>query len=83
MTHTYPSSFPDKSIWTAAKQIETTLVSQMLKSAGLHEFSESFSGGIGEEQFTSLLVEAHSSIIVENGGFGLSEAIYQHLLLQA
>lgn len=64
----------------AAQQLETTLLSQMLKSAGLGSTQSSFGGGAGEEQFSSFLLDEHAKAITKNGGIGLSEQLFQALL---
>nr|WP_256365451.1 rod-binding protein [Jannaschia sp. CCS1] len=54
----------------------------MLKHAGFGEprDDDSFGGGIGEEQFSSMLRDQHASAISERGGLGLAESIFQSLL---
>ena len=69
----------DQALRNAAKELEAGFLSEMLKSAGLGQVSDSFGGGIGEEQFTSFLVDEQASAIVEQGGIGLAEALYNSL----
>jgi Rod binding domain-containing protein len=66
----------DTKLWQAAKNLEATFLSEMLKSAGLGEVSDSFGGGIGEEQFTSFLRETQAAEMVEAGGIGLAESLF-------
>lgn len=63
----------------AARKLETAFLSEMLKASGLGEPSDSFGGGIGEEQFASFLRDAQAREMVRSGGIGLSEAIYEAL----
>lgn len=67
----------------AAQQLETTFLSQMLKSAGMGDTQSSFGGGAGEEQFTSFLIDEHAKAITRNGGIGLSEKLFEALLRRA
>lgn len=63
-----------------AKALETAFLSEMLAHAGLDSAEGSFSGGIGEEQFASFLREAQARAIVERGGIGLAETLFQSLV---
>lgn len=63
----------------AAKDIEASFVAEMLKSAGVGKVSEEWGGGIGEEQFSSFLIELQAEQIVNGGGFGLAEKIYENM----
>ena len=67
-------------LWTAAQDLEATFLSEMLKAAKIGEPRDSFGGGIGEEQFASLLRSELAAEIVETGGIGLSENIFNSLL---
>lgn len=61
-----PVSADDK-LREAAKELEATFLSEMLKSAGLGELSETFGGGPGEEQFASFLRLEQARAMVEAG----------------
>ncbi|MEL6169664.1 MAG: flagellar biosynthesis protein FlgJ [Pseudomonadota bacterium] len=71
-----PSSNP---LFKAAQQLEATFISEMLKSAGFGEPRESFGGGAGEAQFSSFLRDLHAEAVMEGGGFGLAESIFNAL----
>ncbi len=60
-----------------AEELETLFLSEMLSHAGLDSSDESFSGGIGEEQFSSFLREAQAREMVKAGGIGLAEALFR------
>lgn len=60
-----------------AKDLEATFLAEMLGHAGLGTTRESFSGGAGEEQFASFLKQEQARLMVERGGIGLAEAIFQ------
>ncbi len=72
---------PDKDadLRKAARQLESSFIAEMLKSAGVGKTRESFGGGAGEEGFASFLVSAQADKIVEAGGFGLADRIYKSL----
>lgn len=63
----------------AAQALEAGFLAEMLKAAGLHDNGSPFSGGAGEEQFASFLIEAQAETIVAAGGIGLAEAIFESL----
>ena len=63
-----------------AKALEAGFLSEMLSHAGLGASEGAFGGGIGEEQFASFLREAQAKSIVEHGGIGLAEQLFQSLV---
>ena len=63
-----------------AKALEAAFLSEMLSYAGLGSSKGAFSGGIGEEQFSSFLREAQAKAIVAHGGIGLAENLFQSLV---
>lgn len=66
----------------AAQELEATFLYEMLKSAGVGEARSEFGGGVGEDQFSSLLLQQQADLIVKNGGLGLAEGIFTNLLEQ-
>ena len=64
----------------AAEALEASFLSEMLKSAGLDRTSDTFGGGIGEEQFASLMREQQARQMVAAGGIGLAEKLFQSLM---
>lgn len=63
-----------------ARRLETRFVAEMLDQAGLDAREGGFGGGAGESQFASMMVTEKARAIVDSGGLGLSEAIYESLL---
>lgn len=63
-----------------AQSLEAAFLSEMLSHAGLDAAEGAFSGGVGEEQFASFLREAQAKSIVDNGGIGLAEHLFQSLV---
>ena len=63
-----------------ALQLEASFLSEMLKNAGFGSARESFGGGAGEEQFSSFLRDAQAKAIVDAGGIGLAQSIFESLL---
>ena len=70
---------PDTRLREAAQKLEVAFLAEMLKSAGLGEARQGLGGGAGEEQFTSFLVEAQAREMVQAGGIGLAESLFQAL----
>ena len=60
----------------AAQQLEASFLAEMLKSAG---FSSGASQAERESPFASFLTNAHAKAMVETGGIGLSELIFEAL----
>lgn len=69
----------DQALRVAAQQLEATFLAEMLKNAGLGKSRDSFGGGSGEDQFASFLVQAQAEKIVEAGGIGLAESLFEAL----
>jgi Rod binding domain-containing protein len=63
----------------AAEKLEAGFLAEMLKAAGLGAPREAFGGGAGEEQFASFLREKQAEAMVESGGIGLAEALFEAL----
>lgn len=74
----------DDPLWKAAKSLEATFLAEMLKSTGWDAASEGLGGGgVGEEHFQSFLREAQAEAIVDAGGIGLAESLYEALKVRA
>ena len=63
-----------------AKALEAAFLSEMLSYAGLGSSKGPFSGGVGEEQYSSFLREAQAKAIVDHGGIGLAENLFKSLV---
>lgn len=59
--------------------MEASFLAEMLKAAGLGKTSGQFGGGQGEDQFASFLVQEQAKQMVEAGGIGLAEALFESL----
>lgn len=64
----------------AAAELETAFLTEMLKSAGFGKARDSFGGGAGEDQFSSLLVRAQAEQMTRAGGIGLTESLFNSLM---
>lgn len=69
----------DAKLMDAARELEANFLAEMLKSSGLGEMPEGFGGGIGEEQFASFLRLEQSRKMVEAGGIGLAQSLFEAL----
>ena len=63
-----------------AQELETSFLSEMLAHSGLDAQTGPFSGGIGEDQFASFLRDVQAKAMVEHGGLGLAQSIFQSLV---
>lgn len=69
----------DQRMRAAAQEFEAAFLAEMLKSAGLGKTRGPFSGGAGEDQFASFMVQAQAREMARAGGIGLAETIYRSL----
>lgn len=60
-----------------AMELEGQFLAEMLRHAGASKPSESFGGGIGEEQMSSFLREAQGMAMARRGGIGLAESLFR------
>lgn len=63
----------------AARDLEASFLSVMLREAGMGAPRAAFGGGAGEEQFASFLIQAYAESMAERGGIGLAEVIFRSL----
>ncbi len=63
----------------AARKLEASFLSEMLKSAGLGAMEGPFGGGTGEEQFSSMMRDQQAQMMVEAGGIGLAEHLFKYM----
>lgn len=67
-----------------SQEMEAAFLAEMLSFAGLGAVADdadsSFSGGIGEQQFASFLRQEQAKLMVQKGGIGLAEQIFQSLI---
>jgi flagellar protein FlgJ len=73
----------DAALRATAEAFETAFLAEMLGHAGLGAVSDSFGGGIGEEQFSSFLRQEQAAAMVRAGGIGLAESIFRALAERA
>ncbi len=75
-----PPVDPHARLREVAQDLEAAFLTEMLKHAGFGEARESFGGGIGEEQISSMLRNEHAQAIADQGGLGLADSIFQSLV---
>ncbi len=74
-----PLSPQDQRLMDKARELEASFLSQMLDYAGVDRSTDGFSGGAGEDQFSSFLRDAQARQMVERGGIGLAETLFHAL----
>lgn len=74
-----PPGGGDAALMGKAQDLEAAFLSEMLSFTGLGAVSESFGGGAGEDQFGSFLRAEQARMMVEKGGIGLAELIFESL----
>lgn len=73
-----PAKPVDERAMKKAREFEAVFVAQMLKYSGMGKALSSNSG-FGGDAFSSMLLEQYAQKIVEKGGFGLADHIYEQL----
>ena len=71
--------FDDSALARAARDLEASFLSIMLREAGMGSPRNAFGGGTGEDQFASFLTDAYAKKFAEAGGIGLAETIFRAL----
>ena len=81
-----PSTGPDRpaaareaKLREAARELEANFLAEMLKAAGLGETPDAFGGGAGEDQFASFLRLEQARAMVDAGGIGLAQSLFEAL----
>jgi hypothetical protein len=69
----------DTSLVRAARDLEASFLSVMLREAGLGAPRAALGGGPGEEQFASFLTQVYAERMADRGGIGLAEIILRSL----
>lgn len=72
------SSVRDAELRKSAKAFESVFVAQMLTYGGLTK-ALGANAGFGGEAFSGLLVQQYANELVEKGGFGIADKIYDQL----
>ena len=62
-----------------AEALEASFLTIMLGAARVGETPDAFGGGVGEDQFNSFLREQYAQSMVESGGIGLAEQIFENM----
>ncbi len=62
-----------------AQEFEAVFLSEMLKYSGLNATPEGFGGGAGEDAYSGLLTQEYARAIVEKGGIGVAEQVFEIL----
>ncbi len=55
----------------AQKSFESVLISEFIKHLQTPEFDKGYIGGIGEQQFRSLLINEYAKVIAESGSMNV------------
>ncbi len=66
---------PVADITRTAQDFEAAILAELLKATGIDSPGTTFGGGIGEEQFSSFLLEARAQAMAARGGIGLAEMV--------
>ncbi len=76
---TQSTSAREDKLFQAARELEANFLAEMLKSAGVGKTPEAFGGGAGEEQFASFLRLEQAREMVNAGGIGLAQSLFEAL----
>ncbi len=70
----------NQTLMAKAEELEATFLAEMLGHSGLGETQGGFGGGSGEDQFSSFLRLEQARLMVEGGGIGLAELIFNTMV---
>lgn len=74
-----PTDKRDAALFQAAQDLEASFLTEMLKAAGFGKPRDAYGGGVGEEQFGSFLRQEQAKEMVQQGGIGLAESLFEAL----
>ncbi len=75
-----PKAVGHEALREKANELEAAFLAEMLSYTGLGQGDSEFKGGVGEEQFASFLRAEHAKLMVQQGGIGLAETIFDALI---
>lgn len=75
-----PATDRRQTLMAKAEELEATFLAEMLAHSGLGEMEGGFGGGAGEAQFASFLRQEQARLMVEGGGIGLAEMIFNTMV---
>jgi peptidoglycan hydrolase FlgJ len=78
--HPAPTADRRQQMLAKAQELEATFLAEMLAHAGLEAGQGAFGGGSGEAQFASFLRQEQARLMVEGGGIGLAEVIFNQMV---
>lgn len=70
-------------LMAVAQSLEAAFLSEMLKSAGVGETPQDFGGGAGEDQFASFLRDEQAKQMVQAGGIGLAQSMFDAMIAKS
>lgn len=74
-----PTPARQDKLMARAEELEAGFLAEMLAHSGLGGVEGAFGGGQGETQFASFLRQEQARMIVERGGLGLAELIFNSM----
>ncbi|MGJ8609774.1 MAG: rod-binding protein [Octadecabacter sp.] len=78
-----PAESREDTLMAVAQSLEAAFLSEMLKSAGVGETPQDFGGGAGEDQFASFLREEQAKQMVQAGGIGLAQSMFDAMIAKS
>lgn len=77
---TPPAATRQDQLMSKARELEATFLAEMLGYSGVRGTEGGFGGGAGEAQFVSFLRQEQARLIVQGGGLGLAEMIFNAMV---
>lgn len=71
-----------KRLMEVAHELEVSFLTEFLKYSEPSRENASFGGGVGEQQFGSFLRQEHARLMVQAGGIGLAEQLFNSLRVE-
>jgi len=74
------SAPPEPHLQKLAQEFEAVILAEFLRAAGSEGIVKEFGGGIGEDQFASLLTNAQAEHMAARGGLGIAEMVLRAMM---
>lgn len=74
------SARPDAEKRKIAEEFEAVFLAEFLRSAGAEGIVQEFGGGVGEEQFASLMTRFQAEQMAARGGLGIAEMVLRAMM---
>lgn len=73
------AALPKATKASTAQEFEAVFLAEMLRAAGAGKAASIFGGGVGEDQFSSFLIDEYARKMAARGGIGIAEMVLRSM----